>query len=73
MAKIPCITTKTSRAYLIKDYGDTSKYAVLTVNRLTKQVVLKTDKRLVGEKENFFTLYGGATGSKFTEEEKIKI
>ena len=73
MAKIFCIADKFSKKYLIKDYGDTSNYAVLSVNRLTKQVVLKTDKRLLGEKENFFTLYGGATGSKFTEEEKIKI
>ena len=73
MAKIFCITDKFSKKYLVKDYGDTNNYAVLSVNKSTKEVTLKVDKRLIGEKENFFTIYGGTTSAKLTEVEKIKL
>ena len=73
MAKIYCITDKFSKKYLVKDYGDTNNYAILSVNKATKEVTLKTDRRLNGYKENFFTIYGGTTSAKLTEVEKIKL
>lgn len=71
--KIYCIKDKYGKKYLLKDHGDTNDYVVLSINKATKEIVLKVDKRLSGEKENFFTMYGGGTGAKLTEEDSVNF
>lgn len=71
--KIYCIKDKYSKKYLLKDHGDTCNYVVLSINKATKEITLKVDKRLNGEKENFFAIYGGSTGAKLTEEDKVTL
>jgi hypothetical protein len=60
MKKLPCIIDKISQKFLLKDYGDTTGYAILFVSK--SDCLIKTDKRIKGDakmaEEKFKELYG---------------
>ena len=66
MAKLHCLTDQYSKKVLVKDYGDSTKYAVLHISKT--DVFIKIDKR-IKSKEDFIKLYG--YNSVHTEEEHI--
>lgn len=42
MAKLHCLTSDNGKMVLIKDYGDSSKYAVLNISKV--DVIVKTEE-----------------------------
>lgn len=67
MAKFHCLTSDNGKFVLLKDYGDSSKYAVLSISKV--DIIIKTDKRIKSVTD-FIRLYG--YGCTYTEEEKNK-
>jgi|688.fasta_scaffold505591_2 hypothetical protein len=47
MKKLPCITDIVSHKFLLKDYGDTTGYAILFVRN--SDCFIKVDKRIKGD------------------------
>ena len=68
MAKLPCLIDSQSKKILIKDYGDSSKYAILHISKT--DVFVKTDKR-IHSKEDFIKIYG--YGATYKEEDSNEI
>jgi hypothetical protein len=60
MKKLPCITDKNSKKFLLKDYGDIVGSAILFVS--DSDCFIKTDKRIKGDakmaENKFKELYG---------------
>lgn len=67
MVKFHCLTSESGKQVLLKDYGDTSSYAVLNISKVS--IIIKTDKRIKSEKD-FIRLYD--YGCVHTIEEKDK-
>lgn len=55
MKKFHCLTSEFSKQVLLKDYGDSAKYAVLSISKT--DIIIKTDKR-IKDKDDFIKLYG---------------
>lgn len=55
MAKFHCLTSDNGKFVLLKDYGDSSKYAVLSISKV--DIIIKTDKRIKSFSD-FIKLYG---------------
>jgi hypothetical protein len=60
MKKLPCLTDRTIKKFLLKDWGDTAGYAILFISK--SDCFIKTDKRIKGNEkqaeEKFKELYG---------------
>ncbi len=68
MAKIfDCLTGKQCKYVLLKDYGDSPKYTVLSISMV--DIIVKTDKRIKSV-EDFVKLYG--YGCEHTKEDMVK-
>ena len=55
MKSFDCLTSKHGKYVLLKDYGDTSYYAVLCISKV--DTIIKTDKRIKSTVD-FIGLYG---------------
>lgn len=67
MSKLHCLTDQNGKKVLVKDYGDSSKYAILHISKT--DVFIKTDKR-IKSKEDFVSIYGYK--ATYTEENHIE-
>lgn len=67
MSKLHCLTNQHGKKVLLKDYGDTVKFAILHISKT--DVFVKIDKR-IKSKDDFIKLYGH--NCTYTEEEHLK-
>lgn len=70
MAKFHCLISEYSKQVLLKDYGNTIGYAVLTISKV--DITIKTDRRIKSE-DDFIKLYGYKAVHTLEEKNKALI